>query len=158
MSTKNVYGEASKIYFSQLNKFWIKVYCERCKKLPKQASGCFTNCLIPLTIPEAVARIDFIMISSICCISNSVSWPVERKCRSRADNVHLCPTSSASGSSFLEDKIHIFTRIVQLIEKIDNTFSRNLMDGKEEIKLWTIIDMSFSDNFFKLHNLVNQSI
>jgi len=41
------------------------------------------------------------MISSIRCISNSVSCSIERKCLSSADNVHLCPTSSASGSSLL---------------------------------------------------------
>jgi len=71
------------------------------KLLPKHVSGYFTNCFKPLTIPDAVARIDFIIISSIRCISDSVSWPIERKCLSNADNVHLCPTSSASGSSLL---------------------------------------------------------
>lgn len=58
-------------------------------KLPKHASGYFTNCLIPLTIPEAVARIDFMIISSIRCMSNSVSCPIDRKCLSNADKVHL---------------------------------------------------------------------
>lgn len=62
---------------------------------------------MPLIIPDAVARIDFIMMSSIRCISNSVSWPIDRRCLSKADRVHLWPTSSASGSSLLNNELLI---------------------------------------------------
>ena len=52
-------------------------------------------------IGGADARIAFTTTSSILCIKTAVSIPCARKCRNSALRVHLCPTSSASGSSLL---------------------------------------------------------